>query len=89
MKINEGFELRTVCSENVIVAYGRKNIDFSKVISLNESAALMWRQAEKGEFSAQTLADALCDEYQVDAYTALRDVTQTIEEWQKIGLVEE
>ena len=33
MKINEGFELRTVCDENVIVAYGRKNIDFSKVIS--------------------------------------------------------
>ena len=89
MRIKPGFELRDVCGEHIIVAYGEENIDFSKVISLNESAALMWRQAEKGEFSAHTLADALCDEYQVDAYTALRDVTQTIEEWQKIGLVEE
>ena len=89
MRIKPGFELRDVCGEHIIVAYGEENIDFSKVISLNESAALMWRQAEKGEFSAQNLADALCDEYQVDAYTALRDVTQTIEEWQKIGLVEE
>ena len=89
MKIKPGFELRDVCGEHIIVAFGEENIDFSKVISLNETAAMMWRQAEKGDFSAQTLADALCDEYQVDAYTALRDVTQTIDEWQKIGLVEE
>ena len=89
MRIKSGFELRDVCGEHIIVAYGEENNDFSKVISLNETAALLWRQAEKGPFTAQTLADVLCDEYQVDAYTALRDVTQTIGEWQKIGLVEE
>ena len=89
MRIKSGFELRDVCGEHIIVAYGEENIDFSKVISLNETAALLWRQAEKGPFTAQTLADVLCAEYQVDAYTALRDVTQTIGEWQKIGLVEE
>ena len=49
MKIKEGFELRTVCGENVIVATGLKNIDFSKIIGLNESAALMLREVLDGE----------------------------------------
>ena len=41
MKIKEGFELREVCGEHVIVAIGRKNIDFCKVINFNESATLV------------------------------------------------
>ncbi len=89
MKIKPGFELREVCGEYLIVAYGEENTDFSKAVDLNETAAAMWRQAEKGPFTAQTLADALCDEYQVDAYTALRDAASTIKKWQEIGMVEE
>ena len=42
MKIKNGFELREVCGENVIIAHGVDNIDFTKVISLNESAAFLW-----------------------------------------------
>lgn len=87
MKINEGFELRKVCDENVIVAYGRKNIDFSKVISLNESAAFLWNAVADKEFTCQDLADILCKEYEVDAQTALKDVAQMVASWKELGLV--
>ena len=87
MKINEGFELRTVCEENVIVAYGRKNIDFSKVISLNESAAYLWNAVVGKDFTCQELADLLCKEYEVDAQTALVDATQMVDSWKELGLV--
>ncbi len=87
MKINEGFELRKVCDENVIVAYGRKNIDFSKVISLNESAAFLWNAVVDKEFTCQDLADILCKEYEVDAQTALQDVAQMVASWKELGLV--
>ena len=87
MKINEGFELRKVCDENVIVAYGRKNIDFSKVISLNESAAFLWNAVVDKEFTCQDLADILCKEYEVDAQTALKDVAQMVASWKELGLV--
>jgi hypothetical protein len=87
MKINEGFELRKVCDENVIVAYGRKNIDFSKVISLNESAAYLWNAVIGKEFTCQELADLLCKEYDVDAETALKDVEQMVAGWKELGLV--
>ena len=87
MKINEGFELRTVCDENVIVAYGRKNIDFSKVIRLNESAAYLWNAVIGKEFTCQELADLLCKEYEVDAQTALADATEMVAGWKELGLV--
>ena len=87
MKINEGFELRTVCDENVIVAYGRKNIDFSKVISLNDSAAYLWNAVVGKEFTCQELADLLCKEYDVDAETAQNDAAQMVASWKELGLV--
>lgn len=87
MRINEGFELRKVCDENVIVAYGRKNIDFSKVISLNESAAYLWNAVIDKEFTCQELAGLLCKEYEVDAQTALEDVVQMVAGWKEQGLI--
>ncbi|MCF0192026.1 MAG: PqqD family protein, partial [Prevotella sp.] len=39
MKIKDGFKIRQVCGENIVVAEGEANIDFSVVISINETAA--------------------------------------------------
>ena len=88
MKIKEGFELRDVCGESVIVATGRKNIDFSKVISLNESAALVWREVEDRDFEVEDMAKTLLDTYEVDEATALRDAKALASQWKEIGLVE-
>ena len=59
MRIKEGFELRDICGESVIVATGRKNIDFSKVISLNESAALVWRGVIDRDFEVEDMVKVL------------------------------
>ena len=90
MKLNNGFELRAICGENVIVASGLENIDFSKIISVNETAAYMWNTAvELGDFTAEQLADALCREYEVERTQALDDVKQTLQQWVEIGLAKE
>ena len=39
MKIKEGFEIQNVCGEHIIVPAGVDNVDYSKIISLNETAA--------------------------------------------------
>ena len=88
MKIKKGFELRTVCKENIIVAFGEENIDFSKVISLNESDALMWRAVLGKDFSAEDMADALMQEYEVDRETALKDAQAMLQQWLEVGLIE-
>ncbi len=88
MKIKEGFELRTLCDEHIIVACGRKNIDFSKVINLNESAALMWNAVIGKDFTVEDMAAALTAEYEVDEATALADAGRIAAEWVEIGIAE-
>lgn len=87
MKIKEGFQLREVCGEYVVVAYGMKNIDFSKVINLNESAADMWKAVVGKEFTVEDLKNALLDTYDVSEEQALADARRVAAEWQEIGLV--
>ena len=43
MRIKNDFVLREVCGENVIMGEGFKAIDFRKILSLNESAAWLWK----------------------------------------------
>lgn len=89
MRQKKGFVLRTVCGENVIVGEGLETINFGKLISLNESAAYLWKRAtDMGDFTAQQLAEALQEEYEVSSEQALSDVERIITEWQKVGIVE-
>ena len=89
MKIKKGFELREVCGEHIIVAYGIANIDFNKVISLNESATFLWKNIFDKDFDAETMASLLCQEYEVDAETAKHDAQALLDEWTKVGLIQQ
>ena len=89
MKIKTGFILRTVCGENVIVGEGLDAINFGRMLCLNETAAWLWKQAvEQGDFTAESLAKALCDEYDVSPDQALADVKETINQWTELKVVE-
>ena len=89
MKIKKGYRLRTVCGENVIVGEGLDAINFGRMLSLNETAAWLWKQAvEQGDFTAESLANALCDEYEVTPDQALADVKETINQWTELKVVE-
>ncbi len=89
MKIKKGFILRTVCGENVIVGEGLDAINFGRMLCLNETAAWLWKQAvEQGDFTAESLAKALCDEYDVSPDQALADVKETINQWTELKVVE-
>lgn len=88
MKIKEGFELRTICRENIIISHGVSNINFTKVISLNESAALIWRGVEGKEFSVDDMVKILIDEYEVDEETARADSEKLVEDWKQVGFIE-
>ena len=53
MRTKNGFNLRTVCGENIIVAEGKENIDFSNIISMNESSAYLWKEIAGREFTCR------------------------------------
>lgn len=88
MKIKKGFELRDICGEKVIIASGIENIDFNKMISLNESAAYLWQQVSDKTFDADLLAQLLEAAYDVDYATATTDAQAIIQSWLEQGVVE-
>lgn len=88
MKIRKGFVLREMCGETLVTAEGMDNFDFNKVISLNSSAAWLWKEVEGREFDEGTLAGLLLDRYDVDAGTAARDASALLQTWKDAGLLE-
>ena len=88
MKTKKGFVLRNVCGENIIVAEGKENIDFTKIISMNETAAYLWKNVEGKVFDSDTLISLLINEYEVDDATANKDAKNIAKQWIEAGIAE-
>ena len=87
MRIHQGLELREMCGEYIIIGIGVENIDFSKVVSLNESAAYLRNEVKDREFSPEVLAALLMEQYDVDETVAMADAAALADLWVREGLV--
>ncbi len=89
MKAKKGFNLRDVCGEQIIVAEGKENIDFSNIISMNESSAHLWKAVQQEPaFTNEQLAQLLTEQYDIDFETALEDAKTLSQQWIEAGIVE-
>lgn len=88
MRIKEGFVLRTICGQHVVSGEGTGNVNFSKLVSLNDTAAYLFEAAQGIDFTADTLADLLLKEYEVDEETARKDAAALCDQWKEIGLID-
>lgn len=82
MKIKQGFKLRPLGNEFILVGEGLEQINFNRMITMNETAAFLWQKVMDGHcFDAQQLADYLTQEYEVTPEQALIDSQATIDSW--------
>ena len=88
MKIKDGFVLREMCGEYIVAAEGLQNINFNKLISLNSTAAFLWKALENKEFTVEDMAQLLVDEYEIDMELASTDSASLIKAWLDAGLLE-
>lgn len=88
MKIKKGYRLRSLGKEYILVAEGLEVLDANTMVSMNETAAFLWKAVEDKEFDAATLAQLLLDEYDVDRETAEKDVEELLHNWNKSGILE-
>lgn len=82
-----GFKLRKLGNEYILVGESLELINFNKMITLNETAAFLWQEAEKGEFTVASLAESLQAEYEVTAEQAQADVKTTVQAWLEAGII--
>ena len=88
MKLLDGLVLRSLCGEYIVTSESASRIDYSKIISLNGTAAYLWEQVEGKEFSLDDLVTLLTDRYDVSEEQARADVDKLLASWQEAGLIE-
>jgi hypothetical protein len=87
MKAKNGFVLRKVADNYIIVAAGRTSLDFSKVINLNETGAFLWNLLEKGT-TEDKMVEALINDFNVSQEMAQKDVESFIVKVKQQGMLE-
>ena len=63
MKLKEGFILRDVAGETVVIPSG-DDLDLNMMITLNDTGKFIWEKLEQG-IDLDALVDAVHDEYDV------------------------
>lgn len=87
MKIKEGFILRNVADNYVVVPIGEATVDFNGMMSLNETGAFLFGKLIEG-IEKDELVEELMEEYDVDQERAEKDVTAFIEKVENEDLFE-
>lgn len=88
MKTRKGYTLRDLGSEYILVAEGLEAVDFTRMISMNSTAAFLWMEVEGRDFDTDTLADLLIEEYGITRDVANRDVAALLKTWESANLIE-
>ena len=71
----------------MVVPVRSRAVDFSGVIKLTETAAVLWQALEKGA-DREELTAALLEEYEVDEATARADVDRFLDKLREADLLE-
>ncbi len=87
MKIKEGFVLKEIAGQYVVIALGAASRVFNGIIKLNETGKTLW-EALSSDTDEQRLVDALLAEYDVDEQTAKKDVKKFVEQLQGANILE-
>ena len=87
MKIKEGFLLRKVAGNIIVVPTGNKVMDFNVMISLNETGAFLW-ELLNNELTELQLVEKIIAEFKVSKKIAQEDVKTFVKRLEKEGLLE-
>ena len=87
MKIKEGFVLRSVMGNNVVVAVGEASKSFRGMIKLNGTATAIWKLLEEGKTESE-IVEAMLEIYEVEREKLAADVKNILEGFEKQGFLE-
>lgn len=88
MKIKDGFVLRCIADEYVVIPVGNSFANSRIMLALNDTAAFIWKKLIDGT-DIQSIAIALCEEYDLTYENAIQDITQFCKELDKRNMLGE
>ena len=88
MKIKEGYIVKEVGSAFAVVAVGREAENFKGVITLNESAKVLWDALSKGA-TMEDLQKSLTDVYDVSDEKAMQSAEKFVAKLREANVIVE
>lgn len=87
MRIKSDYVMREVAGNCVVVPTGKAAVDFSGMITLNDTGAFLWKQLAEDP-SEQELLFAMLEEYETDEATAKADISEFLKKLKAADLLE-
>ena len=87
MKIKEGFVVREIAGQSVVIAVGNASKVFNGIIKLNETGKMIWTSLSEGKDKEATV-EAILAEYDVDRETVEADYDKFVNTLLGAGILE-
>jgi len=83
MKLQDTCSIVQMRGRYLMLFYGK-----GQAMEVNESFYSLWKKASEGEFTPEELSEYLLSEYEISKEQADKAVSDVIELWEQIGLLE-
>lgn len=81
--------MRTIVGQHVVIGEGLAQVDFNKMITMNDSAAYLWEGVTGKDFTVEDLTKLLTDHYEVEEERARDDAEKIAAKWLEAGIISE
>lgn len=88
MKIKDGYILKKVAGENIVIATGDARLSFNGIITFNEVGAEVFTRLD-GTRTLEQITDEIASIYNAPAEIIAADIKRLTEKMKKQGLLEE
>ena len=88
LKLKEGILIQEVAGEKILMASGMEEVDYSRMIVLNPSAALLAEALIERSCTLQQLVEILTDVYDADEVSVAQDVEEWLEQLWELRVLE-
>ncbi|MBE8712348.1 PqqD family protein [Sphingobacterium hungaricum] len=88
MRLRDDLTLRQIGNDYIVVDPSQDMVDMSKVYTLNETAAWLWKELKGQDFTSETMVDLLKERYEVDNEQVLKDVENLVAIFKEQGVLQ-
>ena len=88
MRILQGYKVREIAGENVIIMSGSNDTDMTRLVTLNQSALMLWNSLVNCDFAESDVESLLLESYEVEPEIAQSDAHKWVDQMCRLGIVE-
>ncbi|MCF0114633.1 MAG: PqqD family protein [Erysipelotrichaceae bacterium] len=87
MKLKDGFVIREIAGQYLLIPTGLNIVEFNGAALLNEVSAFILSQMQE-EITEDELVDAICSVYDVNSQQAAYDLYNILREFRELNILE-